>query len=191
MSEDESIFEVEPIHEEEEEEVAKKEEVVVAIKKKKKRNRTYTPEQRERMLANLKKGREASLKKRRAKKEIKKEIKQNNRKVANDYVNEKLASETRLVSKIDRLEAMILKMNTAASKTSPKPAPVVEKIKPKPATIAKSPPAPQEYVTLSQIQRRMPKSQPKPKPKPTPVAKVKPISRRNISTYKRRNKFGL
>ena len=187
MSEDESIFEVEPIHEEEKEEVAKKEEVVVAIKKKKKRNRTYTPEQRERMLNNLKKGREASLKKRRAKKEIKKEIKKNNRKVANDYVNEKLASETRLVSKIDRLEAMILKMNTASSK----PAPVVEKIKPKPATIAKSPPAPQEYVTLSQIQRRMPKSQPKPKPKPTPVAKVKPISRRNISTYTRRNKFGL
>ena len=184
MSEDESIFDEPEIKIEiKKEEPVEKEEVIVVKKKKKTRKREYTPEQRERMLANLKKGREASLKKRRAKKELKKEIKQNNRKVANDYVNEKLASEDRLLSKIDRLEQMINSMNKPKPEPVAKPAPV-----PKPAPAPKPPkPEPTRYVTLEQINvRRKPKSL---KPKPKPIPKV--INQRNLSTYRRKNKFGF
>ena len=182
MSEENEIFEVEKTTEESPAvEVAETPEVVAPVKKKRTRKRTYTPEQREKMLANLKKGREASLKKRQAKKELKKEIKQNNKKIANDYVNEKLASEGRLLSKIDRLEAMIMKMNT--SKPAPTPAP-----KPKPAPVAKAKPAPApaQYITLNQIRKRTPASL-----KPKPVAKPIQINRTNLSTYKRKNKFGF
>tara|TARA_R110002110_G_scaffold240506_1_gene456723 strand:- start:420 stop:989 length:570 start_codon:yes stop_codon:yes gene_type:complete len=189
MSEDESIFDEPEIKIEiKKEEPVEKEEVIVVKKKKKTRKREYTPEQRERMLANLKKGREASLKKRRAKKELKKEIKQNNRKVANDYVNEKLASEDRLLSKIDRLEQMINSMNKPkpAPASVPKPAPAPKpKPAPKPAPVPK--PEPTRYVTLEQINvRRKPKSL---KPKPKPIPKV--INQRNLSTYRRKNKFGF
>ena len=188
MSEDESIFDEPEIKIEiKKEEPVEKEEVIVVKKKKKTRKREYTPEQRERMLANLKKGREASLKKRRAKKELKKEIKQNNRKVANDYVNEKLASEDRLLSKIDRLEQMINTMNKRP-KPEPvaKPVPIIKpKPAPKPAPVPK--PEPTRYVTLEQINvRRKPKSL---KPKPKPIPKV--INQRNLSTYRRKNKFGF
>jgi len=180
MSEEESIFDTPEIKIEiKKEEPVEKEEVAVVKKKKKTRKREYTPEQRERMLANLKKGREASLKKRRAKKELKKEIKLNNRKVANDYVNEKLASEDRLLSKIDRLEQMINTMNKR-----PKPDPVP---KPAPAPKPAPKPEPKRYVTLEQINvRRKPKSL---KPKPKPIPKV--INQRNLSTYRRKNKFGF
>ena len=186
MSEENEIFEAEKtIEESPAVEVAETPEVVAPVKKKRTRKRTYTPEQREKMLANLKKGREASLKKRQAKKELKKEIKQNNKKIANDYVNEKLASEGRLLSKIDRLEAMIMKMNT--SKPTPTPAP-----KPKPkrveklAEAPKPAPAPAQYVTLNQIRKRTP-----PSLKPKPVARPIQINRTNLSTYKRKNKFGF
>ena len=184
MSEKNEIFEVEKTTEESPAvEVAETPEVVAPVKKKRTRKRTYTPEQREKMLANLKKGREASLKKRQAKKELKKEIKQNNKKIANDYVNEKLASEGRLLSKIDRLEAMIMKMNT--SKPAPTPT-----AKPKPAPVAKAKPAPTpapaQYITLNQIRKRTP-----PSLKPKPVAKPIQINRTNLSTYKKRNKFGF
>tara|TARA_R110000803_G_scaffold36306_5_gene78039 strand:+ start:597 stop:1157 length:561 start_codon:yes stop_codon:yes gene_type:complete len=186
MSEENEIFEAEKtIEESPAVEVAETPEVVAPVKKKRTRKRTYTAEQREKMLANLKKGREASLKKRQAKKELKKEIKQNNKKIANDYVNEKLASEGRLLSKIDRLEAMIMKMNT--SKPAPTPAP-----KPKPkrveklAEAPKPAPAPAQYVTLNQIRKRTP-----PSLKPKPVARPIQINRTNLSTYKRKNKFGF
>ena len=186
MSEEESIFDTPEIKVEiKKVEPVEKDEVIVVKKKRKTRKREYTPEQRERMLANLKKGREASLKKRRAKKELKKEIKQNNRKVANDYVNEKLASEDRLLSKIDRLEQMINTMNKR-----PKPEPVAKPvpiIKPKPAPKPVPKPEPTRYVTLEQINvRRKPKSL---KPKPKPIPKV--INQRNLSTYRRKNKFGF
>ena len=186
MSEENEIFEAEKtIEESPPVDAPETPEVVAPVKKKRTRKRTYTPEQREKMLANLKKGREASLKKRQAKKELKKEIKQNNKKVANDYVNEKLASEGRLLSKIDRLEAMIMKMNT--SKPAPTPAP-----KPKPkrveklAEAPKPAPAPAQYITLNQIRKRAP-----PSLKPKPVAKPIQINRTNLSTYKRKNKFGF
>ena len=184
MSEDESIFDKPTIEVEikKEEEPVEKEQVAVVKKIKKTRKREYTPEQREKMLANLKKGREASLKKRRAKKELKKEIKQNNRKVANDYVNEKLASENRLLSKINKLEEMITNMNKPKPVAAPVP---VQKVKPKPVVKAASP---KRYVSLEQInlKRRKPKSL---QPKPKPVPKV--VNHRNLSTYKRKNKFGF
>tara|TARA_R110000822_G_scaffold41401_2_gene112626 strand:+ start:133 stop:717 length:585 start_codon:yes stop_codon:yes gene_type:complete len=194
MSEENEIFEAEKTTEESPAlEVAETPEVVAPVKKKRTRKRTYTPEQREKMLANLKKGREASLKKRQAKKELKKEIKQNQKKVANDYVNEKLASEGRLLSKIDRLEAMIMKMNTPkptpkpTAKPTPAPAPTpVEKPKPKPKRVEKLAEAPKQYVTLNQIRKRTP-----PSLKPKPVAKPIQINRTNLSTYKRKNKFGF
>tara|TARA_R110000764_G_scaffold63414_1_gene134178 strand:+ start:583 stop:1155 length:573 start_codon:yes stop_codon:yes gene_type:complete len=190
MSEENEIFEVEKTTEESPPmDAPETPEVVAPVKKKRTRKRTYTPEQREKMLANLKKGREASLKKRQAKKELKKEIKQNQKKVANDYVNEKLASEGRLLSKIDRLEAMIMKMNTPkptpapTAKPTPAPAP---KPKPAPAPKPKPAPAPKQYVTLNQIRKRSP-----PSLKPKPIVQPPQINRTNLSTYKRKNKFGF
>ena len=72
----------------------------------------------------------------------------------------------------------------------PKPEPVAKPvpiIKPKPAPKPVPKPEPTRYVTLEQINvRRKPKSL---KPKPKPIPKV--INQRNLSTYRRKNKFGF
>ena len=170
--EDTEIFETpeklqKKIVEKEEVEVADKEEVAPVVKKKTRKKREYTDEQRTKMLENLRKGREASLKKRKAKKALKKEVIKNSKNVANAYIDRKLESDNKLLSKIEHLQSIIENMNKP--KAAPKPAPV-----------AKVEAAP------------VPKPAPKPTPKPMPVAAPIPIPQPvgvNISTYQRKSKW--
>ena len=175
MSEEDTIFETPAVSVEIKKEepvrgcAAEIEEVAPVVKKKRTRKREYSPEQREKMLDNLKKGRAASLKKRQAKKELKKEVKSANNKTANEYLDRKLASEGKLLSKIDKLEKMIMNMNTPKPNSeAPKPAPKPIKVEP----------------------NALPK--PAPKTKPLEVAKAIPIPQlRSLSTYKKKNKWAF
>ena len=174
MSENEEIFETpekvkKEIVEKDEAEVADTEEVAPVVKKKPRKKREYTDEQRAKMLENLRKGREASLKKRKAKKALKKEVIKNSKNVTNAYIDRKLESDNKLLSKIEHLQSIIENMNKP--KAVPKPAPVA-KVEAAPA----------------------PKPAPKPTPKPMPVAAPIPIPQPvgvNISTYRRKNKWGI
>ena len=179
MSENEEIFETpekveKEIVEKDEAEVADKEEVAPVVKKKTRKKREYTDEQRTKMLENLRKGHEASLKKRKAKKALKKEVIKNSKNVANAYIDRKLESDNKLLSKIEHLQSIIENMNKP--KAAPKPAPVPKVETPKPAP------------------KPAPKPVEKPTPKPMPVAAPIPIPQPvgvNISTYRRKNKWGI
>ena len=109
MSENEEIFETpkKEIVEKDEAEVADTEEVAPVVKKKPRKKREYTDEQRAKMLENLRKGRETSLKKRKAKKALKKEVIKNSKNVANAYIDRKLESDNKLLSKIEHLQSII------------------------------------------------------------------------------------
>ena len=106
-----------------------------------------------------------------AKKSLKKEVIKNSKNVANAYIDRKLESDNKLLSKIEHLQSIIENMNKP--KAVPKPAPVAK-------------------VEAAPVPKPAPKPVEKPTPKPMPVAAPIPIPQPvgvNISTYQRKSKW--